>query len=524
MKKQNIRVGAVVHVGTGPTDRMESELGKWLGSLDPAGAPVALRLRTFADLREEAARPRHRFGGVIQSLSSVGSLGAVVIGASLIMLIAVVGATVDHVNTVAGAMGQLTGDGAVPPTPGDFVGSGYGPEPVPLAILFAATALAAWGVLQTRVRRFVTRVTYGKDEAPAGEPLPFKRQLRHIPRVALATGAIGALFVAWEICMVLAYHGTSLIQPNWIVVFQWVGLITFIPYCSIVALRYRLGDRSSRLLLTATTVTALANVLLAALLTVNLTGIYVAWLNDLTELSSSFLAVSTVVLAAGLASRHGGIPRPPVWIASAVAGGFFLLVAGGYFIVGSWPNTADAWITDTTGIVSSWLGTLGWAAITWIGVCAWRRQNSWGWRLLPFVGVLALLDRVPGYLLGIYSSISIASPAEASGSLLETVRMQYFWWKNSGMALEMFGVLVVLVSGLRIARPDNTSSDAAAVEAEPTAGTSPPASAEEGLAPQPGFSPVTSPHGADVASPSASTLTESWFGAIRGAIPQEEGL
>jgi hypothetical protein len=468
MKNQNIRVGAVVDVGTGPTDRMESELGKWLGSLDPAGAPVALRLRTFADLREEAARPRHRFGGVIQSLSSVGSLGAVVIGASLIMLVALVGATVDHVNTVAGAVGPLTGDSAVPPTPGDFAGSGYGPDLVALSILFAATALAAWGVLQTRVRRFVTRLTYGKDEAPAGEPLPFKRQLRHIPRVALATGAIGALFVAWEIWMVLAYHSTAPIQPNWIVFFQWVGLIAFIPYCSIVALRYRLGDRSSRLLLTATTVTALTNVLLAALLTVNMTGIYGAWLSDLTELNSGFLAVSTVALAAGLASRHGGIPRPPIWIASAVAGGFFLLVAGGYFIVGSWPNTADAWITDTTGIVSSWLGTLGWAAITWIGVCAWRRQNSWGWRLLLFVGVLALLDRVPGYLLGIYSSISIASPAEASGSLLETVRMQYFWWKSTGMVLEMFGVLVVLVSGLRIARPDNTSSDAAAVEAVPS--------------------------------------------------------
>jgi hypothetical protein len=47
--------------------------------------------------------------------------------------------------------------------------------------------------------------------------------------------------------------------------------------------------------------------------------------------------------------------------------------------------------------------------------------------------------------------------------------MQYFWWKSIGMVLEMFGVLVVLVSGLRIVRPGDTPSDAAAVEAEPMA-------------------------------------------------------
>ena len=434
-------------------DRMEAELTRWLDGLEPTGTPIALRLRTFADLREEAARPRRRFARLGPALSSIGSLGAIVIGASLIMLVAVVGATVDHAHAVAGGMAPLTGSGSVPQTPGDFSDIGYGPDPVALSILFAATALAAWGALQTRVRRFVARGTYGKDEAPAGEPLPFKRQLRHMPRAALATGAIGALFVAWEIWMVLTYQGAGLIQPNWIVFFQWIGLITFIPYCSIVALRYRLADRSSRLLLTATTAMLAAYVLVAALLTLDLMTIYSQWLNELAELSTSLMAVSTVALAAGLASRHGGIPRPPLWIASTIVGGFFLLVAAGYFIVGMWPHTAEGWITDATGILSSWLGTVGWAAITWIGLSAWRQRSSWGWRLLLFVGVLALLDRVPGYVLGIYSSNSIATSPGGDGSLLETIRMQYFWWKSTGMTLEMFGVLVVLVSGLRIARP-----------------------------------------------------------------------
>jgi hypothetical protein len=504
MKYQVGRVAAAPNHqadSSGGTDRMETELIGWLTGLEPTGAPIALRLRTFADLREEAARPRPRLPWLMPAVSSIGSLGAVVIGASLIMLIAVVGATVDHVHAVAGAMAPLAGSGSVPQTPGDFTDSGYSPDPVTLSILFAATALAAWGALQTRVHQFVARVTYGKDEAPAGEPFPFKRQLRHVPRAALATGAIGALVVAWEFWVLLTYQGDELMPSNWTVFFQWLGLITFIPYCSIVALRYRLGDRSSRWLLTATTVTALTDLLLAALVTVNWMGIYSPWLNDLTELNSSLLAVSTVALAAGLASRHGGIPRPPTWIASTVAGGFFLLVAAGYFIVGMWPHTADGWITDATGIASSWLGTLSWAAITWIGVCAWRQRNSWGWRLLLFVGIVALLDRVPGYVLGIYSSISIVSLPQASGSLLETIRMQYFWWKSMGMVLEMFGVLVVLVSGLRIVRPGETPSEAAAVEAEPmagiapAAGTAPAAGNGEGLAPQPEFPPVTSPGG-----------------------------
>jgi hypothetical protein len=472
MKYQVGRVAPALDHQTGSsgrTDRMETELTGWLTGLEPIGTPIALRLRTFADLREEAARPRPRLPWLMPAVSSIGSLGGVVIGASLIMLIAVVGATVDHVHAVAGATAPLAGSGSVPQTPGDFTDGGYSPDPVTLSILFAATALAAWGALQTRVRQFVSRVTYGKDETPAGQPLPFKRQLRHVPHVALATGAIGALFVAWELWVVLTYQGDELTPPNWMVLFSWLGLITFIPYCSVVALRYRLGDRSSRLLLTATTVTAATDLFLAALITLNLMGIYSQWLSDLTELNSSLLAVSTVALAAGLASRHGGIPRPPMWIASTVAGGFFLLVAGGYFIVGMWPHTVDAWIADSSGIVSSWIGTLGWAAITWIGVCAWRQRNSWGWRLLVFVGILALLDRVPGYVLGIYSSISIASLPLADGSLLETIRMQYFWWKSIGMVLEMFGVLVVLVSGLRIVRPGDTPSDAAAVEAEPMA-------------------------------------------------------
>jgi hypothetical protein len=70
--------------------------------------------------------------------------------------------------------------------------------------------------------------------------------------------------------------------------------------------------------------------------------------------------------------------------------------------------------------------------------------------LLLFVGALALFDRVPGYFLGIYSnSISLAPNVD----LWENIREQYFWLKVVGSDLEIFGVLVVLASGLSIRRP-----------------------------------------------------------------------
>jgi len=65
-------------------DRMESELTRWLVGLEPVGTPVALRIRTFSDLRAEAARPRRRLPWLRPALSSMAALGSVVAGAGLL--------------------------------------------------------------------------------------------------------------------------------------------------------------------------------------------------------------------------------------------------------------------------------------------------------------------------------------------------------------------------------------------------------------------------------------------------------
>ncbi|HEX7490436.1 MAG TPA: hypothetical protein VF337_01890, partial [Candidatus Limnocylindrales bacterium] len=71
-------------------DRMEAELTGWLRGLEPGGTPVALRVRTFADLRDEAERPRPRFVWLRPTVSAVVSLGAVALVAGAIMVLSVV--------------------------------------------------------------------------------------------------------------------------------------------------------------------------------------------------------------------------------------------------------------------------------------------------------------------------------------------------------------------------------------------------------------------------------------------------
>jgi hypothetical protein len=336
----------------------------------------------------------------------------------------------------------------VSPTPGDFVGAGSTPNPFAILVLLGISAFVAWCAVWPRVQGVAARSIFGKDEPAAGEALPFRRPIRRIPRTAWITGGLALAFVGW-VWLVLAFGDPQDITPPWVALFARLSMVTFVPYCAVAALRYRMNDRSSRLLLAATTATVVTELVAAAQFTIILMGIYGVWLNDLISLTADLGAISALALAAGLVSRRGSIPRPPAWLAAAVVGGF-LLLAGGSFVLNSWWQFLTDWAISAGGVLSSWLEAVSWAAILWIGLCAWRRRDTWGWRLLLFVGALALFDRVPGYFLGIYSNaISLAPNVD----LWENIREQYFWLKVVGSDLEIFGVLVVLASGLSIRRP-----------------------------------------------------------------------
>ena len=430
-------------------DRMEVELSAWLGGFEPAATPIGLRLRAFADLREDAARPRRRVPRLMESLSSIGSLGAVVIGATAIMLVAVVGATLQHGSGTAGGIAPLAGGSTVSPTPGEVVGFGFTPDPLAVLTLLAISAFVAWCAVQTQVQGILARLVFGKDEPAAGEALPFRRPIRRIPRTAWITGGLGLASVGW-FWLILVSGKTEDPSPPWVAFLARLSLVTFVPYCAVTALRYRMNDRSSRLLLAATTATLIAEIVGAAVFTALLMGIYGVWLNDLVSLTADLGSISALALAAGLVSRRGSIPRPPGWLAAAVVGGFLLLAAALFVLESWWPSSAADWAMSAIGILSRWLESVSWAAILWIGLCAWRRGDTWGWRLLLVVAALALFDRVPGYFLGIYGTFLASA---GTMDLLETIREQYFWLKVVGSDLEIFGVLVVLASGLAIRRP-----------------------------------------------------------------------
>jgi hypothetical protein len=146
MKNQVSRVAAAPNRKMDRADRMEAELTKWLGGLEPTGTPISLRFRTFADLRAEAALPRPRIPWLRSALSTMASLGSVVAGAGLLVLFAVIGATAQP-GSAAGAYGpglSGVGPGSASPFGGDY---NYGPGPVAILMLLAASTLAGCIVL-----------------------------------------------------------------------------------------------------------------------------------------------------------------------------------------------------------------------------------------------------------------------------------------------------------------------------------------------------------------------------------------
>jgi hypothetical protein len=156
---------------------MEAELTGWLCGFEPTGTPVALRIRTFADLRDEAARPHRRFEGLTARLPPFASLGTVVVGAGLFLLLAVAGAGTGGgpIGAAAGSLGsQLSGAGTVAQPPMDD-GYAIGPDPVGILMLLLASALAGCTVLIPRLRRLIGRIAFGKAATAPSVPLPFRR-------------------------------------------------------------------------------------------------------------------------------------------------------------------------------------------------------------------------------------------------------------------------------------------------------------------------------------------------------------
>jgi hypothetical protein len=470
---------------------MEIELTNWLRGLEPGGTPISLRFQAFADLREEAARPRPRFARPMAALSSAASLGTVVAGAGLMLLALVLVAGLGHTTGVAGGVASVPGVGQ-PATPPMDANGQPGMNPLFIIGLPLATLIAAASVLWPALRRSLARLAFGTSPTTPAAPLPLPRNLRSISRLAWVLGAVAVAVALWaESGTVFSAQAAAYAEPAAYRLSNLIAPILLVPCWVAVAVRYPMTDRSARLILASTIISITIDVLLVSITLVNPAALYPYWLELITALN----AAGVVLLAAGVAGRSGGVRRPRLALAAVAVGASFVMAATFFFWFGfDWrdPSTVSYAIVQ---VAEAWFINIAWLAMAWVGWTSARRPGAhWGWWLVCAAGVLPLLAELPQYLLQVYSYLAatpidlsfvdtpvaaqatapVAAQASDQARLLSWASWGATWWSVVLGLLAMASRAAALLSGLRPA-PDPARTDATATADE---GGAEPAGAE----------------------------------------------
>jgi hypothetical protein len=378
---------------------MEAELTAWLHGFEPGGTPVALRIRTFADLRDEAERPRPRFVWLRPTVSAAASLGAVALVAGAIMVLSVILGGSGHGVGGPGPVGP--GGQGVSVVPGDEVGQAVtwygGPtqNPVALLLYFLAICLAGATVLVPRVRWAAGRVMGLVGEAAPSALLPYGRSVRKVSPLAWLMGAaaivLGALILLNRHLNFVEPPGYSTLDFAIDMSPQLLGL----PLAFVIALRYSMSDRSSRFLLIGA-VTSLVGYLVFTLMVFGTQWLTGPWSVGLGYLSD-ILNVAGVATVIGLAGRAGLVRKPPLWLAALALGAAFAFTNALLFL--NWfdynfvPQTPDTIVSSLAGTFAMWISATAGAGILWIGIATWRRNGgSWAWRLILLSGICTLIS------------------------------------------------------------------------------------------------------------------------------------
>jgi hypothetical protein len=454
MKNQVGRVAAVPNRQMDRADRMEAELTKWLGGLEPTGTPISLRFRTFADLRAEAALPRPRIPWLRSALSTMASLGSVVAGAGLLVLFAVIGATAQP-GSAAGAYGpglSGVGPGSASPFGGDY---NYGPGPVAILMLLAASTLAGCIVLIPRLRRVVGRIAFGKSAAAPIAPLPYRRSWRSVTPIAwiLVALAVGLTVESIRSLMTSQHDSFMLVLALDGMAAQTIALS--IPLT--VAWRYPLRDRSARLLLLGA-LAACADVLL--FVAFHLAGGFPSWSEWFTLWPLVYI-LGFAALAAGMAGRAGAVRRPPRQLAALGVGATFMYATITLFMSGFGDGDFHYLLPNLLGSLSIWIVQTSWVAIMWVGIAAWRRgRTHWGWKLVLAAGAMHLLALAPNFIsslhqlldpssssIGILGGWGVVTYAYPGGG--DVMLAPEFWWQMVTNSASQIALLVALLIGLR---------------------------------------------------------------------------
>jgi hypothetical protein len=268
-----------------PSGNVEIGLATWLRGFDTGPLPVATRLRISADLRAQAIDP-HRSWTRLSRLVSTAASVAVVLGWAALILLAVT-----SLNTASYGPGAPTGPELVvnPPAP-DLGSPQWQPDLLGLALIIFAGVLAGAAINLRLVRSTARRMVFGSTEASAAAPIPWRRRLRSVPRLALVLAMIPVINVVMQPYLdhpLMLNYSLSLFMPS--------------ALACVVAFRYPLSDRSTRWLLAG----GLA------------LGISVAMHLDTYW---TLRTIGWLALAVGLAARAGVAYRPPRLLVAAAVG------------------------------------------------------------------------------------------------------------------------------------------------------------------------------------------------------------
>jgi hypothetical protein len=371
-----------------PDVRLEAGLSDWLRTLEPAGTPIALRLRVSADLRNAADGPRRPLPWLLPALSSLVSTAATVAGIGLILFVALAGANVTSSVGGPGAVSPSAA-GGLPGLASETGFGGLGPVGMLMLVILSVAAGAPLMLRPVRlmlrpVRRAASRVVFGEGQVPPSALRPLRRPLSEISPVTWALGVVAVAAAVWLYGVerpdgtlnTLIYYGNAIV----------------LPFAFVVTLRYQRRDRSGMLLLLGSLALSLALPLSLAINTVRpgpdpLAG----W--PISVALISLRGGGLVALGVGVLARSGPSERPrPILAALAVGVTTFMVLLS---IFQSNPDLGSPWpwvVLEVVGLFWSSLSVLVWFGLLWIGLATvWRRPRHWGWWLVTASGALAVL-------------------------------------------------------------------------------------------------------------------------------------
>jgi hypothetical protein len=420
--------------GTHAADRLERELAAWLARFEPAATPVALRLRSYADLRDQAERPGPRLAWLKPALSLAGSVAAIGGTAFALMALAVLSAAVDR----SGFGGMGSQPEPTEPTPA-------GSYALISLIVAAVGVLAGASLYLGYLRRSFVRVVFGASKATPAALLPLRRHWRSIglPVLAVAVLTLVTMIAAW-----LAFlDDLADIDISW--VGPWlVSSLAVAPLVLVIAWRYPLKDRSTRLLLAGA-------VLCLIYLWAGYAWRWVWFFPPLLDQKVVALLIpyllpmmAVVVLVAGLAARLDLRVGPRTAVAALFVALGFMQTRFGPIPAGETSPLLSQllWVVEGLNV---WFLFLAWLAAAWIGFAGFRRTRSRAWLIVLAAGAVGASGYASVYVMSTGVFFELGPYTDAWLHLYELSTS----WYQLAMALAPVGVLVALLVGLRPVAP-----------------------------------------------------------------------